>query len=155
MKRWLLTLILPLLLAACTDVFTEAQPYEYLPPATPAGKHCAAQCPLTHTQCKNQCLALKNTCLHKGRAVAHKSYLQYVNDRMAQGLLVDKKESDFYQEARNCPELANCEANCDISRRSCHSNCGGAIKHNGNCIIGCTGNDQITFDDLWGGDASQ
>lgn len=133
-----LLLLLPLLwLSACDGLFLETNKYTLVPPATPAGQACAKQCPVVKAQCLRICEAQKNNCLHSARVNAQRSYVQYVNDRMAQGLLVDKKESEFLTEARNCPQLEYCQERCHIGARACHSNCGGDVLQNGNCLLGC------------------
>jgi hypothetical protein len=132
-----LLVLLPLLLAACADFSLQARPYQLLPPATRQGRACAVQCPADETRCLRHCEAIRNSCVHNARLTARRSFLSYVNDRMAQGMLVDKKESDFYTEARNCPELDHCQQRCEVSKRACHTGCGGRILHQGNCIANC------------------
>ncbi len=133
-----LCLLIPFfLLASCDSLILNSDPYTLVPPPTEQGKTCVKQCPVAKAQCLRNCEALKNTCVHNAQLNAQQSYLQYVNDRMAQGLLVDKSEADFYAQARNCPELQYCQKGCDVNMRSCHSYCGGQVLQNGNCVANC------------------
>ena len=132
--------ILPLLwLCACDGLFLETQSYSFVPPTTPQGRLCAKQCPETKIACFNACKAQQNSCAYNTQRAGQKSYLHYVNDRMAQGLLVDKKEAEFYKEARNCPDLKNCQEGCEISMRACHTNCGGEVFQGEHCLANCSG----------------
>lgn len=143
-------LSLLMLLSACDSVFTQGQTYTYVPPATRAGQICAKQCPVQKTQCLRSCEALRNNCIHEGKVNAQRSYLQYVNERMAQGLLVDKSQDQFYREPANCLSLKQCQDGCDIGMRACHTQCGGDILQNGNCLLNCAPKDPQAIDDEGG-----
>jgi hypothetical protein len=140
--------IIPLmLLSACDNMFLQTQQYTFVPPRTPAGKICAKQCPVAESQCKRNCEALKNNCLHQTKLNAQQSYLQYVNERMAQGLLVDKTEAQFYQAPQNCGDLQYCQQRCEIGMRACHTHCGGDVLQNGNCLLNCAPKDPEAIED--------
>ena len=83
------------------------------------------------------CEALKNNCIHEDKVAAQRSYIQYVNERMAQGMLVDKTEAQFYQAPTNCNTLQTCQQGCDVNMRTCHSQCGGTVLQDGNCLANC------------------
>lgn len=146
--RRLLLLLPILLLAACDNLMLQTQSYTLTPPSTPQGQRCAKQCPVAKAQCMRNCEATKNTCLHAAQLGAQQTYLQYVNERMAQGLLVDKKESDFLTDPRNCPSLEACQQGCDINLRTCHGNCGGTVSQNGHCLANCDAAPKSTLGEL-------
>lgn len=133
----LASLILILFLSACDHLLIEPKEYTQLPPTNPKAQKCATQCVTTQGRCHRSCEALKNSCQHKAEYAAQQNYLNYVHERMKEGLLVDKKESDFAINLNNCPDTQRCKTGCDVNQRNCHGTCGGEVQLNGKCISNC------------------
>ncbi|WP_211100120.1 hypothetical protein [Azospirillum halopraeferens] len=123
-----------LALAGCGPVI-ETQ-YTLIPPSSPEGRMCVAQCQQTTQYCRQSCRLEKQTCVADQRSRAMMDYQQYVNERTAKKEPIKRTPSSFEQTWR-CND-SGCDGACQSDFRTCFATCGGQVIPRQVCTAFCS-----------------
>lgn len=112
--------------------------HDLTPPASEAGRLCAAQCLTVKQQCaQNTKLTqtlINDRCRLQEREEARKKFEAYVRGRKAKDAHVKKSENDFYNEFRCSSAGGASTNNCQSAFNQCYSTCGGKIVTRSVCV---------------------
>ncbi len=113
MKR---ILILGLLfITACSAVYETN--YTFVPPKDSAGR-----------ECSNRCIVKKDKCY---QACRQDHTTNKIIDDISNFITGSKKHDSTSR------KKTSCKSSCDVDHRNCHSNCGGKVIENKECIAFC------------------
>jgi hypothetical protein len=101
-------------------------------PQTASGKACVKRCLEHKTNCDKRCGLDHQQCLMRQKALAHKRFVNYVNQMVQANHKLELNENDFIDY-----DLCSGSCECIKSYKNCYTLCGGAITERRICVSGC------------------
>ena len=135
MSAWriLATVLIAVVVQACGPIYETS--YQFSPPQTAQGRHCASQCQELQGYCRRDCRAEARDCKEDARRQARWDYERYVRQRRAEKKNVERSLDSFVSDY-HCRE-DDCSETCEEDFRLCFSNCGGRVTAHTVCTFNC------------------
>ena len=134
MKQFVISLFsilfLATILAGCGPIYRTE--YAYVPPHSPTGKMCAAQCVQGKNACEQMCEMKNQNCRLRAHQDALAQYHMYKQERKREGKPLKKEIQDFDQSY-----LCSSSCDCESTYRACYSTCGGQVLERQVCVAFC------------------
>jgi hypothetical protein len=136
---------LPLILSFLVLAFAGAlagcgkasEQYNYIPPPTPGGRLCSAQCEEARGYCRETCDLKQRTCVGNVQAQALHDYDQYTRDQFAYHEPTELLPRDFERPATCNNDKDVCYSDCEKGYGMCYANCGGKVDVQSSCQFLC------------------